>query len=167
MILLELKKCKNKQTKKDQTKESFRTWRPYLVRGLCLSSRVTPPVAPCHLQLTLARRRSFSPPSWASMRWSQWMVDGTATLGNPLLMNCSMAIWAVASCMATRSGRSRRYVLPRSISWLAGSSRCPYTIFSDRVRGRFNLGEERGVAWYRLHNPLPTTATPSLCKRQP
>lgn len=94
------------------------------------------------LGLTLARRRSFSPPTWASIRWSQWMVDGTATLGSPLLMNCSIAIWAVASCMATRSGRRRRYVFPRSISWLAGSSKCPYTIFSERVRGRFNLWAE-------------------------
>ena len=31
------------------------------------------------------------------MRWSQWMVLGTATLGSPELMNCSIAIWAVAS----------------------------------------------------------------------
>ena len=31
------------------------------------------------------------------MRWSQWMVDGTATLGRPLEINCSIAIWAVAS----------------------------------------------------------------------
>jgi len=26
----------------------------------------------------------------------------------PELMNCNIAIWAVASCMATRSGRNRR-----------------------------------------------------------
>ena len=29
--------------------------------------------------------------------------EGTAT-GRPACMNCSRAIWAVASCMATRSG---------------------------------------------------------------
>lgn len=85
--------------------------------------------------LTFALCKSWAPPIWASMRWSQWMVEGTATLGRPLLMNWSIAIWAVASCMATRSGRRRRYVRPRSISCPAGSSRWPYTIFSDRVRG--------------------------------
>jgi hypothetical protein len=31
------------------------------------------------------------------------MVEGTMVLGRPELMNCNMAIWAVASCMATRS----------------------------------------------------------------
>jgi len=34
------------------------------------------------------------------------MVEGTSALGRPLLMNWSMAIWAVASCMATRSEHS-------------------------------------------------------------
>ena len=38
-----------------------------------------------------------------SMRWSQWMVEGTAVVGSPEEMNCSTAICAVASCMATRS----------------------------------------------------------------
>eukprot|EP00955_Chlamydomonas_euryale_P072936 361570-Chlamydomonas_euryale.AAC.6 len=41
-----------------------------------------------------------------SIRWSQWMVDGTMALGSPDEMNCSMAICAVASCMATRSARA-------------------------------------------------------------
>lgn len=89
--------------------------------------------------LTFALARSLAPPICASIRWSQWMVDGTATRGRPLLMNWSIAIWAVASCMATRSGRSRRYVRPRSISWLWASSRWPYTIFSDSVSGRLSL----------------------------
>ena len=31
-------------------------------------------------------------------------VDGTATVDLPACINCSRAIWAVASCMATRSG---------------------------------------------------------------
>ena len=38
------------------------------------------------------------------------------TLGNPLLINCSIAIWAVASCIATRSGLSRKYVSPLTMS---------------------------------------------------
>lgn len=94
--------------------------------------------------LTLALCRSSAPPIWASIRWSQWMVEGTATLGRPLLMNWSIAIWAVASCIATRSGRRRRYVRPRSISCPAGSSRWPYTIFSDRVRGLPSLAGRSG-----------------------
>ena len=35
---------------------------------------------------------------------SQWTVLGTRVVGRPAVMNCSSAIWAVASCMATRSG---------------------------------------------------------------
>ena len=31
------------------------------------------------------------------------MVEGTAVVGSPLVMNCSTAICAVASCIATRS----------------------------------------------------------------
>lgn len=42
---------------------------------------------------TLARFKSSVPPIWASIKWSQWMVDGTATFGNPLEMNCNMAIY--------------------------------------------------------------------------
>ena len=33
------------------------------------------------------------------------LIDsGAATAGNPAVMNCNSAIWAVASCIATRSG---------------------------------------------------------------
>ena len=46
----------------------------------------------------------MSAPALAWMRWSQCTVDGTATWGRPAVMNCRSAIWAVASCMATRSG---------------------------------------------------------------
>ena len=49
--------------------------------------------------------RSMSAPTRAWMRWSQWTVDGTCTVGRPAVMNWSSAICAVASCMATRSGR--------------------------------------------------------------
>ena len=52
------------------------------------------------------------------MRWSQWMVDGTAVVGRPDEMNCSTAICAVASCMATRSA-------PRVNSHRGVSSHCP------------------------------------------
>ena len=41
-----------------------------------------------------------------SIKWSQWMVDGTAVVGRPDEMNCSTAICAVASCIATRSART-------------------------------------------------------------
>ena len=40
-----------------------------------------------------------------SIRWSQWMVEGTAVVGSPEEMNCSTAICAVASCIATRSAQ--------------------------------------------------------------
>ena len=53
-----------------------------------------------------------------SMRWSQWMVDGTAVVGRPDEMNCSTAICAVASCMATRSA-------PHANSHGDVSSHCP------------------------------------------
>ena len=53
-----------------------------------------------------------------SMRWSQWMVDGTAVVGRPEEMNCSTAICAVASCMATRSA-------PHVNSHRSVSSHCP------------------------------------------
>ena len=53
-----------------------------------------------------AARRSERASMWAWMRWSQWTVVGTATWGSPAVMNCRRAIWAVASCMATRSGYS-------------------------------------------------------------
>ena len=51
-----------------------------------------------------ASLRSMSAPALAWIRWSQWTVVGTATSSRPAVMNCSSAIWAVASCMATRSG---------------------------------------------------------------
>ena len=51
-----------------------------------------------------AKCRSTSAPDLARIRWSQWTVEGTATSGRPAVMNCRSAIWAVASCMATRSG---------------------------------------------------------------
>jgi hypothetical protein len=45
---------------------------------------------------------------------------------SPEEMNWRRAICAEASCMATRSGLSLRYVLPRWMSALvAGSSKCP------------------------------------------
>ena len=49
--------------------------------------------------------RSISAPTRAWMRWSQCTVVGTATRGRPAVMNWSSAICAVASCIATRSGR--------------------------------------------------------------
>ncbi len=55
--------------------------------------------------MSSAKPRSMSAPALARMRWSQWTVEGTATSGRPAVMNCRSAIWAVASCMATRSGR--------------------------------------------------------------
>ncbi len=48
---------------------------------------------------------SASAPTRAWMRWSQCTVVGTATDGIFASMNCSSAICAVASCIATRSGR--------------------------------------------------------------
>ena len=36
---------------------------------------------------TFALARSATPPLYASIRWSQWIVEGTATLGSPLEMN--------------------------------------------------------------------------------
>jgi hypothetical protein len=67
------------------------------------------------------------------------MVVGAITRGRPLEMNCSTAICAVASCIATRSGRSLRYVFPRTGAGPEALSKWPYTIFSDRVRGRFSV----------------------------
>ena len=52
-----------------------------------------------------AAARSASAPTRAWIRWSQCTVVGTATVGSPASMNCSSAICAVASCIATRSGR--------------------------------------------------------------
>ena len=71
-----------------------------------------------------AAARSASAPFSAAIRWSQWIVEGACTRGRPLEMNCSTAICAVASCIATRSGRSFRYVVPRT-GTVAASSRWP------------------------------------------
>ena len=69
-----------------------------------------------YLLLTLSRKlktslllfsascRSWAAPTRAWIRWSQCTVLGTATCLRPVVMNWSRAIWAVASCMATRSG---------------------------------------------------------------
>ena len=69
------------------------------------------------------------------MRWSQWVVVGTWTSSRPAVMNCNHAIWAVASCMATRSGRRSTYDTPRSRAASSGSSRWLTRIFSARVSG--------------------------------
>src|SRR2546422_959080 len=67
----------------------------------------------------MARSRSFWEPLSARIRWSQWIVLGTATFFLPACMNCSMAIWAVASCMATRSGRSASMALQDATAQMA------------------------------------------------
>src|SRR2546427_3082907 len=54
-------------------------------------------------------------------------------------MNWSMAIWAVASCMATRSGRSASMALPRSQTCVSQLSTWETRIFSVRVRPRPNF----------------------------
>ena len=51
-------------------------------------------------------------------------------------MNCSQAIWAVASCMATRSGRRSTYDTPRSGTPVSEGSRWLTRIFSVSVSGR-------------------------------
>jgi len=52
-----------------------------------------------------ALARSAPAPTRAWMRWSQCTVLGTCTWGSPAVVNWSSAICAVASCIATRSGR--------------------------------------------------------------
>jgi hypothetical protein len=72
------------------------------------------------------------------------MLAGTAVLPNPQLINCSSAICAEASCIATLSGLSLRFAWPRITLQLfvfdsndsSGFSRCAYRIFSARVRWR-------------------------------
>ncbi len=54
--------------------------------------------------VSIATPRSIWAPTLAWIRWSQCTVEGTAASGRPAVMNCSSAIWAVASCIATRSG---------------------------------------------------------------
>ncbi len=57
------------------------------------------------LLMSSANLRSMSAPARAWIKWSQCTVLGTATSARPAVMNCRRAICAVASCMATRSGR--------------------------------------------------------------
>ena len=80
--------------------------------------------------------RSAPAPSRAWIRWSQWMEEGRVVRSRPAWMNWRRAIWAVASCMATRSGRSRSMALPRSQSWASKSTAWAARIFSARVTGR-------------------------------
>lgn len=60
---------------------------------------------------TFARLRSSAPPRCASIRWSQWIVVGTATLGRPDEMNCSMAICKDDDTRATRLQTQRATAL--------------------------------------------------------
>ena len=59
-------------------------------------------------------RKSISAPCSPTIMWSQWMLLGTAVDGRLQLMNCSRAICAEASCIATRSTSSLRLALPRT-----------------------------------------------------
>src|SRR6185295_682958 len=69
------------------------------------------------------------------------MLAGTAVDGKLQVMNCSKAICADASCMATRSGLSLRFALPLMSFPLSvlvsndssGLSKCEYRIFSASV----------------------------------
>ena len=70
---------------------------PYLPATLCRKSYTS-------LLELRAAGRSLSAPASAWIRWSQCTDEGTAAVARPAFMNCSSAIWAVASCMATRSG---------------------------------------------------------------
>ena len=45
--------------------------------------------------------RSVLAPLLPTMRWSQWILVGTAVRSNPLAMNCNIAIWALASTLST------------------------------------------------------------------
>ncbi|KAH3686786.1 hypothetical protein WICPIJ_002265 [Wickerhamomyces pijperi] len=69
------------------------------------------------------------------------MEAGTAVDGNPQVMNCRRAIWAEASCIATRSGDSFKYSKPLIWDKLpcfrdsAGFNKCEYNIFSAKVNG--------------------------------
>ena len=70
---------------------------PYFADTLCRKSYTS-------LFVSTATVMSARAPTLAKMRWSQCTVDGTAVVGSPAVMNCSSAICAVASCIATRSG---------------------------------------------------------------
>src|SRR6185295_8931810 len=82
------------------------------------------------------------------------MVLGTAACFLLACMNCNIAIWAVASCMATRSGRNANIALPRSHVWVSKLSACETSTFSDRVRPRPNfflaLANTSGIFAYRF-----------------
>lgn len=79
-----------------------------------------------------------------TIRWSQCILAGTAVVGSPQLINCSRAICALASCIATRSGFNFKFAWPlisrppfvllKSDS--SGFSRCEYNIFSAKVNWR-------------------------------
>lgn len=95
------------------------------------------------LPLMLAMR-SASAPCSPTIIWSQWILAGTAVEESPQDMNCSKAIWAEASCIATRSGLSLRFARPRTEAPLSvlvrrdssAESRWEYKIFSASVRAR-------------------------------
>ena len=70
---------------------------PYLAETLRKKSYTS-------LLVSMATPMSMRAPTLAMIRWSQCTVDGTAVVGRPAVMNCSSAICAVASCIATRSG---------------------------------------------------------------
>jgi hypothetical protein len=45
--------------------------------------------------------RSVLAPLLPTMRWSQWILVGTAVRSKPLAMNCNIAICALASTLST------------------------------------------------------------------
>ena len=83
-----------------------------------------------------ATARSLIAPTLARIRWSQCTVVGTAVPSRPAVMNCKIAICAVASCIATRSGFSSAVVSPRRGGSRKPLSRCANSIFSASVSGR-------------------------------
>ena len=79
---------------------------------------------------------SHLPSTLPTIRWSQWMLVGTAAVSRLASINWRMAVWALASCSATRSGLSLRYACPFSILPLVGSCRCAASSFVAKGRGR-------------------------------
>ena len=63
----------------------FQKPRPYLAVAVDKKSYTS-------LLMDMARSRSLTPPIWASMRWSQWTVVGTAAVSIPADMNWRRAI---------------------------------------------------------------------------
>jgi hypothetical protein len=65
---------------------------------------------------TFALAKSLSPPSCASIKWSQWIVDGTATVGKPLEMWMEQPLlvnhwrWTV-TWPSARKSRNRYYYI--------------------------------------------------------